>query len=176
MPPKLARESAQASLQVKFKDLPPLSSEGVHSLDEMWANIAYFLKAVIPVAEKAGVAGTAPERIAHRRVADADLGQPGRQVILREPREMPRCRHRAHVGDDRHAGAVQHRDEPVGRDIGMTNAEQVERGHGLLLPPDRRLHDDDGSMSALHFPSNHRALYTAPRRPQYCSGVLNRTR
>ena len=39
----------------KMKDLPPLPSEGAHSLDEMWANITYFLKAVIPEAEKAGV-------------------------------------------------------------------------------------------------------------------------
>jgi mannonate dehydratase len=40
---------------VKFRDLPPLASEGAHNLDEMWANVAYFLKAVIPAAEKAGV-------------------------------------------------------------------------------------------------------------------------
>ena len=39
----------------KMKDLPPLEREGAHSLDEMWNNITYFLKAVIPVAEKAGV-------------------------------------------------------------------------------------------------------------------------
>jgi mannonate dehydratase len=41
--------------KVKFKDLPPLANEGAHNLDEMWANITWFLKAVIPVAEKAGV-------------------------------------------------------------------------------------------------------------------------
>jgi mannonate dehydratase len=39
----------------RMKDLPPLPEEGVHNLSEMWANIAYFLKAVIPVAEKANV-------------------------------------------------------------------------------------------------------------------------
>jgi mannonate dehydratase len=39
----------------KVKDLPPLPNEGAHSLDEMWANITYFLKAVIPVAEQSGV-------------------------------------------------------------------------------------------------------------------------
>ena len=39
----------------RMKDLPPLAEEGTHTLSEMWANIAYFLKAVIPVAEKAGV-------------------------------------------------------------------------------------------------------------------------
>jgi len=41
--------------RVKIKDLPPLANEGAHNLTEMWANITYFLKAVIPVAEKAGV-------------------------------------------------------------------------------------------------------------------------
>jgi mannonate dehydratase len=40
---------------MKFKDLPPVPNEGAHKLDEMWANITYFLKAVIPTAEKAGV-------------------------------------------------------------------------------------------------------------------------
>src|SRR5258708_31691045 len=28
----------------KVKNLPPLENEGAHSLDEMWANITYFLK------------------------------------------------------------------------------------------------------------------------------------
>jgi mannonate dehydratase len=39
----------------RVKDLPPLEREGTHSLEEMWANIAYFLKAVVPVAEESGV-------------------------------------------------------------------------------------------------------------------------
>jgi mannonate dehydratase len=39
----------------RVKDLPPLEREGAHSLEEMWANITYFLKAVIPVAEQSGV-------------------------------------------------------------------------------------------------------------------------
>jgi len=39
----------------RMEGLPPLPNEGVHSLDEMWANITYFLKAVVPVAEKANV-------------------------------------------------------------------------------------------------------------------------
>ena len=39
----------------RMKDLPPLPEEGAHTLEEMWANITYFLKAVIPVAEKSGV-------------------------------------------------------------------------------------------------------------------------
>lgn len=40
---------------MKFKDLPSLANEGAHKLDEMWANITYFLKAVVPTAEKANV-------------------------------------------------------------------------------------------------------------------------
>jgi mannonate dehydratase len=39
----------------RMKDLPPLPDEGAHTLDEMWSNITYFLKAVVPEAEKAGV-------------------------------------------------------------------------------------------------------------------------
>jgi len=39
----------------RMKDLPPLPDEGAHTLDEMWASMTYFLKAVIPEAEKAGV-------------------------------------------------------------------------------------------------------------------------
>lgn len=39
----------------RVKDLPPLPREGVHSVDEMWKNITYFLKAVIPVAEQSNV-------------------------------------------------------------------------------------------------------------------------
>jgi len=39
----------------KFKDLPPLPNEGAHTLEEMWGTITYFLKKVIPEAEKAGV-------------------------------------------------------------------------------------------------------------------------
>jgi mannonate dehydratase len=39
----------------KVKDLPPLPEEGARALDEMWANITYFLKAIIPEAEQAGV-------------------------------------------------------------------------------------------------------------------------
>lgn len=38
-----------------MKGLPPLPNEGAHTLTEMWENISYFLKAVIPVAEKANV-------------------------------------------------------------------------------------------------------------------------
>jgi len=39
----------------RVKDLPPLPDEGAHKLEEMWGNIAYFLKAVVPVAEQSGV-------------------------------------------------------------------------------------------------------------------------
>lgn len=36
-------------------EMPPLPNQGAHTADEMWANITYFLKAVIPVAEESGV-------------------------------------------------------------------------------------------------------------------------
>jgi mannonate dehydratase len=39
----------------RMKDLPALPQEGAHSLDEMWANVTYFLKAIIPAAEKSNV-------------------------------------------------------------------------------------------------------------------------
>ncbi len=39
----------------KMRDLPPLPEVGAHSLEQMWSNLTYFLKAVVPVAEEAGV-------------------------------------------------------------------------------------------------------------------------
>jgi mannonate dehydratase len=39
----------------RMKGLDALPNEGAHTADEMWTNIGYFLKAVIPEAEKAGV-------------------------------------------------------------------------------------------------------------------------
>jgi mannonate dehydratase len=39
----------------RMKGLPPLPAEGANTLDQMWGNITYLLKAVIPVAEKANV-------------------------------------------------------------------------------------------------------------------------
>jgi mannonate dehydratase len=39
----------------RSKDLPPLPEVGTHTLDAMWANVTYFLKAVVPVAEASGV-------------------------------------------------------------------------------------------------------------------------
>lgn len=38
----------------KVRDLTPLA-DGAHALEQMWENVAYFLKAVVPVAEEAGV-------------------------------------------------------------------------------------------------------------------------
>lgn len=39
----------------RVKNLPPLPAEGAHTIEEMWQNVTYFLKAVIPVAGQAGV-------------------------------------------------------------------------------------------------------------------------
>jgi len=37
------------------RDLPPLDGVGAHSLEEMWENVSYFLKAVVPIAAEANV-------------------------------------------------------------------------------------------------------------------------
>ncbi len=39
----------------RMKNLPPLEKEGAHSLEEMWNNVTYFLKAVVPVAKESNV-------------------------------------------------------------------------------------------------------------------------
>lgn len=39
----------------RSRDLPPIPEKGVHTLEEMWDNADYFLKAVVPVAEESGV-------------------------------------------------------------------------------------------------------------------------
>jgi mannonate dehydratase len=39
----------------RAKDLPPLPEVGPHTLEAMWRNVTYFLEAVVPVAEAAGV-------------------------------------------------------------------------------------------------------------------------
>jgi len=41
--------------RVKFKDLPPRPDIGAWTLDQMWANITWFLKIAVPAAEKANV-------------------------------------------------------------------------------------------------------------------------
>ena len=40
---------------VRFKDLPPRPSEGAWKLEQIWANVTWFLKIAVPAAEKAGV-------------------------------------------------------------------------------------------------------------------------
>ena len=39
----------------RMKPLLPLPDEGAHTIDEMWGNITYFLKAVLPTAEQSNV-------------------------------------------------------------------------------------------------------------------------
>lgn len=39
----------------RIRDLPPLETVGRHGLDDMWERLTYFLEALIPVAEAAGV-------------------------------------------------------------------------------------------------------------------------
>jgi len=60
----------------KMKDLPPLPEEGAHSLEEMWKNITYFLKAVVPVAQESGV------RLAlHPNDPPAPISRGSRQIM-----------------------------------------------------------------------------------------------
>ena len=39
----------------RIRDLPPLDGVGCHSLEAMWEHLAYFIRAVVPVAEVAGI-------------------------------------------------------------------------------------------------------------------------
>ena len=39
----------------RVRGLPPLPDVGQHTLEEMWARLGYFVRAVVPVAEEAGV-------------------------------------------------------------------------------------------------------------------------
>lgn len=60
----------------RAKDLPPIPEEGAHQLEEMWSNITYFLKAVVPVAEQSGV------RLAlHPNDPPAPLSRGSQQII-----------------------------------------------------------------------------------------------
>ena len=62
----------------RVKDLPPLPEEGAHNLEEMWSNIAYFLRAVVPVAEESGV------RLAlHPNDPPAPLSRGSQQIMAR---------------------------------------------------------------------------------------------
>jgi len=48
-------QTRAAEKGMTFKQLPPLPNEGSHDLNEMWSNVTYYLKAVVPTAEKANV-------------------------------------------------------------------------------------------------------------------------
>jgi len=39
----------------RIESLPPIDEVGEHGIDEMWGRLEYFLKAIVPVAESAGV-------------------------------------------------------------------------------------------------------------------------
>jgi mannonate dehydratase len=39
----------------RMKDMPPLAAEGAHTYEDTWKNMTYFLKEVVPVAEKNNV-------------------------------------------------------------------------------------------------------------------------
>ena len=94
-----------------MKDLPPLPAEGAHTLDEMWANISYFLKAVIPVAEKANVRLALHPNdppVSLEPWFAADHGHGCRMEALDRDREQPlerdHFRLRRYPGDGRRSG------------------------------------------------------------------------
>ncbi len=89
--------------KIKFKDLPPLADEGAHNLEEMWANITYFLKAAIPAAEKAGVRmALHPERSpgAVQPRIPADHGNGGGLEASHRNRQQPFERHHLRLRSD----------------------------------------------------------------------------
>lgn len=60
----------------KIRDLPPLPEEGAHTIDEMWANVSYFLKAVVHVAAESRV------RLAlHPNDPPAPISRGSRQIM-----------------------------------------------------------------------------------------------
>jgi mannonate dehydratase len=70
------REVDYGGTKYRFKDLPPLPDQGAHTLEEMWANITYFLGKVIPECEKAGV------RLAlHPNDPPAPISRGSRQIM-----------------------------------------------------------------------------------------------
>ena len=87
----------------RMKDLPPLPEEGAHTLDEMWANITYFLKAVVPEAEKAGV------RLAlHPNDPPAPISRGSQQIIGIDRRLEEADRHRRQSGQRHHLRLRRH--------------------------------------------------------------------
>ena len=63
--------TAEDERGTKIKDLKPLPNEGAHTLVDRWANISYYLKAVVPVAEKANVRMALHRTIRRRLSAEA---------------------------------------------------------------------------------------------------------
>ena len=94
-------------LRLRADEGPAAASraKGAHTLDEMWANITYFLKAVVPEAEKAGVRlalhPNDPPAPDEPRLA-ADHGHARRLEEADRDREQPVERH--HLRLRRHPG------------------------------------------------------------------------
>ena len=71
------------------------------------------------------------KRLAIRQIRHPFSNEPRLQIFARKPREKPRIWRRADVRNSVRAGIAQQRDETVGRDIGVTDAEQIECRHRL---------------------------------------------
>jgi hypothetical protein len=85
------------------------------------------------VAIKTLVARPAAKRFPQCGVTDTGSQQRCRQPLLREPRKEPRVGRGPHVDDHACVCVSQHRQEMRLRNVGVTDAEQVERRHGCQL-------------------------------------------
>ena len=126
---------------MKFKDLPPLPNEGAHNLDEMWNNITYFLKAVIPTAEKANVRlalhpNDPPAPVS--RGSQQIMGSRGRLEEADHDREQPVERHHVRLRRDARDGRGSGRGLPLLR---------VARPHQSRPFPQRAR---DEALRAIH--------------------------
>ena len=75
------------------------------------------------VAVEVLAARPATEGFTVSQISDARGREAFLERLAREPREKPRVRRGADVGHGVDAGIVQQRDEPVGRNVGMADAE-----------------------------------------------------
>ena len=71
------------------------------------------------------------KRLAIRQIRHPFSDEPRLQIFARKPREKPRKGRRTDIRNGVRAGIAQQRDETVGRDIGVTDAEQIECRHRL---------------------------------------------
>ncbi len=80
----------------KVESLPTVPEEGVHSNEELWKNITYFLQAVIPTCEQSNV------RLALHPERSPDCGHPGIGTDYGFSRRLEEVDHRGEQPGERH--------------------------------------------------------------------------